>query len=291
LVVALAIVAGASATLGASPAAAQPVTTGSFAFSGDPGDWISGGQAYAYSTTTNDTLTVTSPEDRGFIGVSVRGANGDWWSLDLAAPRGQKLAPGAYPGATRYPFQAPTVPGLSLSGNGRGCNELTGSFAIQNLVWGPHGYVQTLDATFVQHCEGSPPAARGEVHITNPPPPTELGLGLSVATHGEASTLNGKATVHGTVTCTVPVTVTLTGLVTQVKNNRIIRGNYGTIVGCTPGAAVPWSATADPSGDRPFRRGKAEVKTNASAQDPVYKNPVSVDAVTVVTLRNTNHRA
>jgi hypothetical protein len=31
--------------------------------------------------------------------------------------------------------------------------------------------VQTFDATFEQHCEGGNPAARGEVHISNPSPP------------------------------------------------------------------------------------------------------------------------
>lgn len=80
------------------------------------------------------------------------------------------LAPGTYTGAHRYPFNG-NGPGLSLSGEGRGCNELTGSFTIIKAVFGPQGYVQTFDATFEQHCEAGTPAARGEVHIANPPPP------------------------------------------------------------------------------------------------------------------------
>jgi hypothetical protein len=72
--------------------------------------------------------------------------NGDWWFLDLAAPSGQVLAPGTYTGAPRNPFNSFAEPDLSVGGNGRGCNTLTGSFTISNVVFGPNGYVQTLDA-------------------------------------------------------------------------------------------------------------------------------------------------
>jgi hypothetical protein len=149
---------------------AQSVTSGTLAFSGDQGDYISGGRSYNYSTAANDSLNVNS--NGNGITVSVNGASGDWWTLSLSAPSGQTLAPGVYNAATRDAFKAPTVPGLDLSGNGRGCNTLTGSFVIQNVVFGPDNYVQKFDATYEQHCEGGTPALRGEVHITNPPPPS-----------------------------------------------------------------------------------------------------------------------
>jgi hypothetical protein len=149
---------------------AQPVTSGSLAFSGDQGDYISGGRSYTYSTAANDSLNVNS--NGNGITISVNGAKGDWWTLGLSAPSGQTLVPGVYNAATRAAFKAPTVPGLELSGNGRGCNTLTGSFAIQNVVFGPDNYVEKFDATYEQHCEGGTPALRGEVHITNAPPPS-----------------------------------------------------------------------------------------------------------------------
>ncbi|MEV6647023.1 hypothetical protein [Amycolatopsis sp. NPDC051371] len=270
--------------VGAGPAQAQTVATGSLSFSGDPGDYISGGAAYAYSTEAKDRLTVNGSEDRNHIAVSVSGFNSDWWYLDFAAPSGEALTAGTYAGATRYPFQGAGAPGLSLDGNGRGCNTLTGTFAIQNVVFGPHGYVQTLDATYEQHCEGFEAAARGEVHIANPPAPPELAIGLKVATDGTASTLNGNAYLHGTVACTAPAQVTLSGTATQVKHNVIIRGNYSTQVACTPGAPVSWTATAVPAGTTPFQKGKAEVVTQATALDPVYNTNVSVDDTSVVTL-------
>jgi hypothetical protein len=270
--------------VGAVPAQAQAVASGSLSFSGDAGDYISGGNAYAYATDAKDRLTVNASEDRNHIGVSVSAFNGDWWTLDLAAPSGTGLTAGTYDGATRYPFQGANAPGLSLSGNGRGCNTLTGTFAVQNVVFGPHGYVQTLDATYEQHCEGGTSALRGEVHIANPPAPPELAIGLKVATDGTASTLNGNAYLHGTVECTGPAKVTLSGAATQVKHNTIIRGTYSAQVACTPGTAAPWKATVVRAATTPFQKGKAEVVTQATALDPNYNTNVSVDDTTVVTL-------
>ncbi|MEU4246831.1 hypothetical protein AB0F15_05410 [Amycolatopsis sp. NPDC026612] len=270
--------------VGAVPAQAQTVATGSLSFGGDQGDYISGGRAYAYSTEAKDQLTVNASEDRNHIAVSVSAFNSDWWTLDLAAPSGTGLAAGTYDGATRYPFQGANAPGLDLSGNGRGCNTLTGTFTVQNVVFGPRGYVQTLDATFEQHCEGDTAAARGEVHIANPPAPPELAIGLKVATDGTASTLNGNAYLHGTVECTAAAKVTLSGSATQVKRNVIIRGTYSAQVPCTPGTPAPWTATVVPSGTTPFQKGKAEVVTQATALDPNYNTNVSVDDTSVVTL-------
>lgn len=270
--------------VGTVPAQAQTVANGSLSFSGDQGDYISGGGSYAYDTAAKDRLTVNASEDHNHISVSVSGFNSDWWDLDLAAPGGTALTAGTYDGATRWPFQGANAPGLSLDGNGRGCNTLTGTFAVQNVVFGPHGYVQTLDATFEQHCEGGTAAARGEVHIANPPAPAELGIGLKVATDGTASTLNGNAYLHGTVECTAAAQVTLSGTTTQVKHNVIIRGNYSAQVACKPGAPVPWKATVVPTGTTPFQKGKAEVVTQATALDPNYNTNVSVDDTSVVTL-------
>jgi hypothetical protein len=92
--------------------------------------------------------------------VSVDIQGGTFWHLDFAAPQGQALTTGTvYDNATRYPFQSPTEPGLSLFGDGRGCNTVTGSFTVKDATFGPHGWIQSFDATFVQHCEGDPNSA------------------------------------------------------------------------------------------------------------------------------------
>jgi hypothetical protein len=278
----IAVIAAAGLAMSGVPAQAQPVTTGSLAFDGDPGDYISGGRPHSYSTDTGDRLSVNSND--GYLTVSVTGHDGAWWSLDLAAPSGEKLAVGKYLDAHRYPFQG-SGPGLDISGDGRGCNELTGWFDIQKLSSGPNGYIEALDATYEQHCEGGEAALRGEVHIVNPPAPEELQLGLDVSTKGEASSLNGKAIVSGTVACTSAVQVTVSGTVTQVKKQVLIRGAYTTQVDCKPGTPAAWNAAADPTGTTPFQKGKVEVVTTGTAEDPVYRVPVSVTTTTVVTLK------
>ncbi|CAL9658723.1 hypothetical protein [Streptomyces sp. enrichment culture] len=284
LALALAMATGTTGLIAGTEAHAQPVTDGSFGFSGDADDYISGGRSYAYTTASQDRLNVSGDTGNGAVTVSVDGANGDWWTLNLAAPAGKVLTPGTYTGATRYPFNEGTEPGLSLSGNGRGCNQLTGTFTISAVEFGPQGYVQKLDATFEQHCEGGTPAARGEVRIENPAPPAELGLGLGIALDGTASALNGKATLHGTVTCTKPVQVTVAGDVTQVKKRDLIRGSFTTSVACTPGAPVAWTGVAVPTGAVPFQKGNVEVEGRATASDPDYDRAVTVGETVAVRL-------
>jgi hypothetical protein len=280
---ALALATALTGLVGAGPAGAQAVESGSLDFSGDPGDYITGGLAYSYSVEGGDLLTVASGNG-SIVNVSLSGANGDWWYLSFDAPLDEVLAPGTYSEATRYPFNG-AGPGLSLSGNGRGCNTLTGSFTVSEASFGPHGYVETFDATFEQHCEGWPAAARGEVHISNPPPPPELDVALDVDVAATVSTVSGAATVHGTVSCNKATTVTVSGTVTQVVRKGIVRGPYLTELPCTPGAPVLWTAVARPDGSTPFHKGDAEVDAKATGHDDDYGQFVSVLETSVVTLR------
>ncbi|GGR67635.1 hypothetical protein GCM10010269_03040 [Streptomyces humidus] len=285
LVLTLGMATGTTGLLSGGEAHALPVTQGSFVFGGDEGDYISGGRSYAYATASQDRMDISADNAHNAVHLQLDGANGDWWSLDLAAPSGKVLAPGTYTGATRHPFNGPAEPGLDLSGNGRGCNTLTGEFTVADVEFGPQGYVTKLDATFEQHCEGGAAAARGEVHIDNPAPPAQLDLGLAVALDGTASTLNGKAGLHGTVSCSKPVRVDVSGNVTQVKRQKLIRGSFTAPVSCTPGAPTAWTATAVPTGDTPFQRGDVEVEARATATDPDYGQPVTAAETVAVRLK------
>jgi hypothetical protein len=281
-VIAVSIAAAGAGLLTACPASAQSVAAGTFSFSSDAGDYIGGGQSYSYDTTAGDTMGVTgSSDDRG-VNLSVDGANGDWWYLDIAAPSGQTLAPGTYTDATRFGDSG--TPAIDLFGNGRGCNETTGSFTINTIKWGPNGYVEALDASFEQHCEGGDAASHGQVHITNPPPPPALDLGLTVATDGTADTLNGNATLHGTVNCTKATNVNVSGTLLETNKGLIARGAYSEQVPCTPDGPVAWTVTVAPSGDVAFRKGDAQATSQASGYDSDYGKNVTVSDTTVVTL-------
>jgi hypothetical protein len=50
-----------------------------------------------------------------------------------------------------------------VSGDGRGCNTLTGTFNVLQVQYGPNNTVTAFDATFEQHCEGAAAALKGEV--------------------------------------------------------------------------------------------------------------------------------
>lgn len=139
----------------------------------EPGDYIGAGESHRY------TLEDTVWEARADLGVmeprhiviSLRPKDGSfrwWWNLDLAGPNNGPLAVGTYNDARRWPF-AGAQPALSFSGTGRGCNTLTGSFVIRDMVLGAGGTLDRFFATFEQHCEGRSPALRGEISIAANP--------------------------------------------------------------------------------------------------------------------------
>lgn len=134
-------------------------------FHGDAGDYITLGGSYRYRPADAQLRF-----ERNFAnGVSVSVYGGDWWNLDFAAPSGQKFKVGAYKGAARFPFQDTTQPGLSLYGAGRGCNTLTGKFNVRQAKFNKDGTPAVFEADFTQHCEGSRPAAYGQVLLNAVP--------------------------------------------------------------------------------------------------------------------------
>ena len=161
----------------APAAGAATVQEATLSMTSDEGDFIGGGQTYAYDSSAGDTFGAATTA--ATVAANVQGANGDWWYLNFAAPQGETLATGTYDGATRWPFQAPSDPGLDVTGNGRGCNTSTGSFTVTQLTMGAAGAIESFDADFEQHCEGADPALRGHVHIVLAPAPPPLEIGLA----------------------------------------------------------------------------------------------------------------
>jgi hypothetical protein len=124
----------------------------------DAGDYIGQGQKWSY-TVANARISIGG--GRTYAGFGVDGANGDWWYADFVPAQGDILTAGStYANATRYPFNG-VGPGLDVSGNGRGCNTLTGSFTVTAATFGADGLLRSAAITFVQHCEGATPALRG----------------------------------------------------------------------------------------------------------------------------------
>ena len=83
------------------------------------------------------------------------------WNASFGAPLGTELAPGTYTGAVRTMSRDSSQPGLDVSGNGEGCNTLTGEFVIHEIEWDV-GVLYSLSASFRQRCDGNP--ARGDTY-------------------------------------------------------------------------------------------------------------------------------
>jgi hypothetical protein len=136
------------------------------------GDYVGGGATHDY-TQANAVLTVSTIAGGGF-GLSVVGDE-EWSAEFLPMATLARLQPGYYGDLRRYPFHNPARGGLSWSGAGRGCNTLTGWFAVDAVTYAG-GALTSIDLRFEQHCEGAAPALRGQIHwaagdTTAPPPP------------------------------------------------------------------------------------------------------------------------
>lgn len=132
---------------GSTPAAAD-TASGYVTMVSESGDYIGQGIARTYRSNLSYSVTETSAH-----------VSAGPFSFDFVAPAGYALTPYRYTGATRYPFQELGEPGLSVSGDGRGCNTLTGFFTVLDVAPG------RLWIAYEQHCEGGDAALFGEIRL------------------------------------------------------------------------------------------------------------------------------
>lgn len=274
----LLVAAALAVTAFAAPAHAD---SASLSFVSEPGDYIGLGMTRSYTSGLSTTVST----DNRVIGVSVWAGN-EWWYLDIAAPVGEKLHAGAYEGATRYPFNASTEPGLSMSGSGRACNTLTGRFDVTEATYSSDGKsLVGFTANFEQHCEGMTPALFGRVHVQRDPPPPALEIALVITDRGNVNGKTGEVVVFGQVTCTKPASFYLNGQVSQrVTRFALAQGGFNSQVQCgtTP---TKWSSTVHPF-QVPFGQGSASVDATATGFDPDNYQQVSATQGGVVHLMN-----
>ena len=153
-------------------------------FTSDAGDYIGQGKTFTL-TPADGSITITGSPANGAFLQFASAAGGSSWGLEFVPPSGVPLTQGVYEGATRWPFQPSLSPGLSVSGNGRGCNQLTGRFVVLEAQFGPADELQVLAIDYEQHCEGAAPALFGSVRYNS-----LLGIGPRVSV-GSAVTYEG----------------------------------------------------------------------------------------------------
>lgn len=143
-----------------------PISGTSYSYVSAPGDYIGQGACNTYSPSGS---TITMSGTASYLTMTVSSGT-DYWTINLAAPSGEALHPATYYNAERASFRTGRAPGLDVSGDGRGCNDVYGSFAINQIATDSSGNVTLLDATFTQNCESSTaPPLQGIVHYQMQP--------------------------------------------------------------------------------------------------------------------------
>lgn len=150
------------------------VATGIYMYS-ETGDYIGQGRTYTFTPASG---TIGAQRNKNGVNISYRGLGTDFWSYNFEAPLDLPFAAGDFGDATRFPFNSPTKPGLSISGAGRSSNQLIGDFLVLESVFGPAGEVERLDVIFEQHSEGATPALFGRVRYNASLPVPEPGAGV-----------------------------------------------------------------------------------------------------------------
>ena len=154
---------GASGSFGVTTLAALPAGNQLY-YSSETGDFIGlGATDLLAGPQFAVTPAVTSAGMTTFyISQSTTG-----WTLSLKAPGGGPLLVGSYENAQRAAFAAAGSPGLDFSGNGRGCNVVSGRFDVLDAAYDASGNVQRMAVDFEQHCEGVLPALFGQLRYNS----------------------------------------------------------------------------------------------------------------------------
>lgn len=114
--------------------------------------WVHGDQGIFSASANYD--------DDNTTGVDISFDNGSLWNFQFSAPtynaatntnNGQLLEDGVYTDAQRFPFNSPTLPGMTISGNGSGDNQDSGWFDILNIAYNPNGTLASLAVDFEQY--------------------------------------------------------------------------------------------------------------------------------------------
>ena len=190
-------------------------------FNSDPGDYI--GQGFPQRFTDADAAFSATQNYDGGVSLTIDSGQLGGWNLDFAAPEGAPLAPGTYEGAMRFPFQAPPLPGLSVDGESRGCNTLSGRFVVLDVAYGAGSDVLRFSADFEQHCEEGQPALFGSIRF-----------------HAGDATCNGAndGTPCDDVDACSPSSACQQGTCTAVGTTACAAGDVCQVAACDPGSGV-----------------------------------------------------
>ncbi|MEM8912141.1 MAG: putative Ig domain-containing protein, partial [Planctomycetota bacterium] len=124
----------------------------SFTYDSAPGTYVAAGRVgYKVVSGGEWEFHGIGNNERVHINVDHDGtSSGQFWDLHFDAATGSSLLSGRHENAQRYPFQGDGT-GLSVSGNHRGNNTLSGHFEVHALSFDESGGIETFEADFTQY--------------------------------------------------------------------------------------------------------------------------------------------
>ena len=141
-----------------SPTVVDLEAIGNYRLEGPSGEYISDGRAVGASSVPI-CVRQLGPGD-----IFVELESGDW-SFGFATGDGTPFKAIRYPASMRYTFRDEGVPGLEVSGESRGCNEVSGAFQVKAVSYAANGWLSRFDVTFVQYCDNDLLAAEGALSL------------------------------------------------------------------------------------------------------------------------------
>ncbi|MBL8181806.1 MAG: carboxypeptidase regulatory-like domain-containing protein [Blastocatellia bacterium] len=174
----------------------------------DAGDYIGAGRNYYYQPGVGVyNPTASSGNANGIIDTVsfIFTTSDENWSIQFSTRKiGTGIVPGFYNNAIRYPFET-TTPGLSISGNGRGCNQLSGNFTVHDADFDTTVTpvrINRFAATFEQHCEGFSPAFYGTIYYNYTPSGPSYSVSGQLIDNAGAALGNRTISLYGSQTKT-----------------------------------------------------------------------------------------
>ena len=207
---------------------------------------------------------------------------GSWWGLTIVAPDLMPVFPGNFPYATRWPFQAASVAGLSFSGNGGGCNTSSGNFQVLELAYDPEGGVSKIAVDFEQHCEFGSAALFGQLRLNSAVPIDTSRKHINPVNFPAVSgAVPGTSVISAPVLISgidVPVVISVTGGEYSIENGPFVSASGVVLNGqtvrvrlSTPNAANALASTGIDIGGfkTEFKVGTATGNTPQANVDPL----------------------
>ena len=146
--------------------------TGKMTVAGEPGEYISSGHTLVFASPSNK-VTVTQ-ERVGSLRIRFERREEEFEAA-FSTPAGERFETREYAGAQRWNMADAGHPALEVSGDGRGCGDVAGSFIVKEVGYRSDGSISKFSALFRQLCDDSKVVMNGSVEVSRTP--SESGSG------------------------------------------------------------------------------------------------------------------